>query len=175
MTAMEIAKPADNAGWSLPAPDAHGRLSIMLPFTFTKRDRIAVLAFLHEYFDSLGEGSAGVFFSGQPELRVSDRLDELADGAYIPELKVRIWLKPFDLGVSQDVEIELGTDPDTREYIARMTIACVTGTIDSWYRLNKPFVAEVRRQFLHWRAVGETQKAELFTAARKLLENRYAR
>ena len=170
MTAMEIAKPADNAGWSLPAPDADGRLSITLPFTFTHRDRIAVLAFLHDYFDSLGEGSAGVFFSGRPELRVSDRLDELADGAYIPELKVRIWLKPFDLGVSQDVEIELGTDPDTREYIARMTITRVTGTLDSWYRLNRPFVAAVRRQFLHWRAVGEAQKTELFAEARSLLE-----
>ena len=41
-TAMEIAKPADNAGWSLPAPDADGRLAFVLPFTFTKRDRIAV-------------------------------------------------------------------------------------------------------------------------------------
>ena len=170
MTAMEIAKPADNAGWSLPAPDAEGRLSITLPFTFTHRDRIAVLAFLHDYFDSFGEGSAGVFFSGPPALRVSDRLDELADGAYIPELKARIWLKPFDLGVSQDVEIELGTDPDTREYIARMTLTRVTGTLDAWQRLNKPFVADVRRRFLHWRAVGEAQKANLFAQARALLE-----
>jgi hypothetical protein len=170
MTAMEIAKPADNAGWSLPAPEADGRLSFTLPFTFTHRDRIAVLAFLHDYFGSFGEGSAGVFFSGPPELRVSDRLDKLADGAYIPELKARIWLKPFDLGVSQDVEIELGTDPDTREYIAQMTITRVTGTLDSWYRLNRPFVAAVRRQFLHWRAVGEAQKDNLFVRARSLLQ-----
>ncbi len=169
-TAMEIAKPADNAGWSLPAPDADGRLSTILPFTFTHHDRIAVLAFLHEYFDSLGEGSSGLFFSGQPVLRVSDRLDDLADGAYIPELKVRVWLKPFDLGVSQDVEIELGTDPETREYIAKMTITRLTGTLDAWYRLNKPFVTAVRRQFLHWRAVCEAQKTILFANARSLLE-----
>ena len=168
-TAMEIAKPADNAGWSLPEPDARGRLSTLLPFTFTHRDRIAVLAFLHDYFDSLGEGSSGIFFSGQPELRISERLDELADGAYIPELKVRVWLKPFDLGVSQDVEIELGTDPETREYIARMTITRLSGTLESWYRLNKPFVTAVRRQFLHWRAVGDGQKAALFDKARALL------
>ena len=167
-TAMEIAKPADNAGWSLPAPDADGRLSTLLPFTFTHHDRIAVLAFLHDYFDSLGEGSSGIFFSGRPELRVSDRLDDLADGAYIPELKVRVWLKPFDLGVSQDVEIELGTDPETREYIAKMTITRITGTLESWHRLNKPFVTAVRHQFLHWRAVGDTQKSILFAKARAL-------
>ncbi len=168
-TAMEIAKPADNAGWSLPAPDADGRLSTLLPFTFTHQDRIAVLAFLHDYFDSLGEGSSGIFFSGRPEQRLSDRLDDLADNAYIPELKVRVWLKPFDLGVSQDVEIELGTDPETREYIARMTITRLTGTLESWYRLNKPFVTAVRRQFLHWRAVGDAQKSALFAKAKALM------
>lgn len=171
MAAMEIAKPADNAGWSLPPPNADGRLAITLPFTFTHRDRIAVLAFFHDYFDSLGEGSAGVFFSGSPTLCVSDRLDDLADGAYIPALKVRVWLKPFDLGVSQDIEIDLGTDPDTREYIATMTLTRLTGTLDSWLRLNKPFVAAVRRQFLHWRAVGEDQKAVLFEKAQALLRS----
>ena len=120
---------------------------------------------------SSGEGSSGIFFSGQPGLRISERLDELADGAYIPELKVRVWLKPFDLGVSQDVEIELGTDPETREYIARMTITRLSGTLESWYRLNKPFVTAVRRQFLHWRAVGDGQKAALFDKARALLQS----
>ena len=170
MTAMEIAKPADNAGWVLPAPGADGRLRLTLPFTFTHRDRIAVLAFFHDYFDSLGEGSAGSFFSGEPRLKIADRLDDLADGAYIPALEVQVWLKPFDLGVSQRIEIELGTDPDTHEYIAEMTITRLTGTLDAWIRLNKPFVAAVRRQFLHWRAVDEEQKATLFETARMLLE-----
>ena len=81
-----------------------------------------------------------------------------------------MWLKPFDLGVSQKIEIELGTDPDTREYIAEMTITRLSGTLDAWLRLNRPFVAVVRRQFLHWRAVDDAQKEQLFDAARTLLE-----
>ena len=51
-----------------------------------------------------------------------------------------------------------------------MTLTRVTGTLDAWQRLNKPFVADVRRRFLHWRAVGEAQKADLFAQARALLE-----
>ena len=51
-----------------------------------------------------------------------------------------------------------------------MTITRLTGTLDAWIRLNKPFVAAVRRQFLHWRAVDEEQKATLFETARMLLE-----
>ena len=168
-TAMEIAKPADNAGWSLPEPDADDSLSLLLPFTFTHFDRIAVLAFFHDYFDGFGEGSAGTFFAAEPQLKIADRLDDLADNAYIPALEVRVWLKPFDLGVSQRIEIELGTDPDTKEYIARMILTRISGTREAWMRLNKPFVAAVRRQFLHWRAVDDDQKATLFAAAQALL------
>ena len=168
-TAMEIAKPADNAGWSLPEPDADDSLSLLLPFTFTHFDRIAVLAFFHDFFDGFGEGSAGIFFAGEPQLKIADRLDDLADNAYIPALEVRVWLKPFDLGVSQRIEIELGTDPDTKEFIAKMILTRISGTRESWMRLNKPFVAAVRRQFLHWRAVDDEQKAALFAEAQSLL------
>ena len=168
-TAMRIAKPADSAGWTLPAPDADGRLTILLPFTFTHDDRIAVLAFFQRYFEGFGEGGAGPFFAAEPELKLADRLDDLADGAYIPALDVRVWLKPFDLGVSQRLEIELATDPETREYIARMVLTRLTGTRDAWLRLNGPFVTAIRRRFLHWRAVSPDQKAELFAAARDAL------
>ncbi len=165
-TAMRIAKPSDSAGWTLPPPDAEGRLSILLPFTFTHFDRIAVLAFFQRYFEGYGEGGAGAFFAAEPELKISDRLDDLADGAYIPSLEVRVWLKPFDLGVSQLLQIELATDPETREFIARMVLTRLTGTLDAWLRLNGPFVAAIRRRFLHWRAVTPGQKAEFFAAAR---------
>jgi hypothetical protein len=173
-TAMRIAKPADNAGWTLPKPDADGRLSILLPFTFTHYDRIAVLAFFQRYFEGFGEGGAGSFFSAEPELKLADHTDPLADGAYIPELEVRVWLKPFDLGVSQLLQIELATDPETHEFIARMILTRLTGTLDAWLRLNGPFVAAIRRRFLHWRAISPEQKDELFTAAQALLRRTIA-
>ena len=168
-SAMEIAKPADNAGWTLPKPDEDDRIVFMLPFTFTHYDRIAVLAFFYKYFENHGEGSAGPFFSGVPVLKVADHGDPLADGAYIPTLEVQVWLKPFDLGVSQKILIELGTDPDTKEYISKMILERVTGTRDAWLRLNGPLVTLIRQHFLHWRAVPQDQKAELFEEAEALL------
>ena len=168
-SAMEIAKPADNAGWTLPKPDDDDRIVFMLPFTFTHYDRIAVLAFFYKYFENHGEGSAGPFFSGVPVLKVADHGDPLADGAYIPMLEVQVWLKPFDLGVSQMITIELGTDPDTKEFISKMTLERVTGTRDAWLRLNGPLVTLIRQHFLHWRAVPQDQKAELFEEAEALL------
>ena len=169
-SAMEIAKPADNAGWTLPAPDSDDRIVFMLPFTFTRFDRIAVLAFFHKYFDNLGEGSAGPFFAGTPVLKIADHTDPLADDAYIPCLEVQVWLKPFDLGVSQKITIELGTDPETKEFISKMILERMTGTRDAWLRLNGPMVALIRQHFLHWRAVPQDQKEELFAEAKALRE-----
>lgn len=165
-TAMQIAKPTDDAGWSLPKPDAEGRLSFLLPFTFTRSDRIAVLAFFQRYFEGFGEGGAGPFFAAEPAIKIAGRLDDLAGGAYIPAIEVKVWLKPFDLGVSQLLEIELATDPETREFIARLTLTRLTGTLDAWRRLNGPFVTAIRRRFLHWRAVTPEMKAELYAAAK---------
>lgn len=174
-TAMRIAKPSDESGMTLPEPDGEGRLSFLLPFTFTHFERIAVLAFFQRYFEGYGEGGSGPFFASEPELAVADRTDPLADGACIPALEVRVWLKPFDLGVSQHLEIALATDPDTRDYIARLTITRLTGTRDAWLRLNKPFIYAIRRRFLYWRAVSPAQKDVFFSAARDALRRRYTR
>lgn len=172
-TAMRIAKPSDDSGWRLPQPDSDDRMSIMLPFTFTARDRIAVLAFFQRYFEGYGEGGSGPFFASDPVLKLADHLDDLAGGAYIPALEVTVWLKPFDLGVSQRLQIELATDPDTREFIAKMILTRLTGTRDAWLRLNGPMVTAVRRRFLHWRAVSDEQKEEFFAQASAELRKKY--
>ncbi len=169
-SAMEIAKPADDSGWHLPHPDGDS-FCFDLPFTFGKRDRIAVLGFFHTYFINHGEGSSGPFFAGKPELRV--RFPSSADGDtdVIPMVIVTLWCKPFDLGVSQRIHIALETDPETGEYISRMTMRRLTGTHDAWQRLNGPLVARIRRHFLHWRAASEDMKAEFFVKARALIED----
>ena len=167
-SAMQIAAPAEEAGWELPAPDGD-EMHFLLPFTFSPRDRIAVLAFFHRYLADHGEGSAGGFFSDPPRLGLSGEPDSLADGAYVPQVATTIWLKPFDLGVSQELCIDLRTDEETGEFIARVTLRRLAGTRESWVRLNRPFIQRVRRQFLHWRAVVAEQREEMFQEGRKLL------
>jgi hypothetical protein len=169
-SAMQIAEPAEDAGWSLPEAEEN-TLAFDLPFTFTHKDRIAVLGFFHKFLVNHGEGSAGPFFSGHPSLTVSDKLDALADDAYIPMVQSMIWLKPFDLGVSQRMDIELGTDEDTGEYVSRVILTRVSGTRESWQRLNNTFVARLRQHFLHWRAVSDEMKEELFVEAKALLKS----
>lgn len=169
-SAVEIAKPTDDAGWTLPKPDDDDSVTFTLPFTFTHYDRIAVLSFFYKYFENLGEGSSGAFFSGPPKLTIAKDTDSLDGDSYIPRLEVQVWLKPFDLGVSQMIYIDLPTDPDTKEYISKMRLVRVTGTRDAWVRLNTPMVALIRQHFLHWRAVPKETKIEYFAQAKQILE-----
>jgi hypothetical protein len=166
-SAMEIASPTEDSGWDLPEPVGDA-LSFRLPFTFSSHDRIAVLSFFQRYLQDHGEGSSGRFFAAPPELGICSKRDPLADDGLVPCISNTIWLKPFDLAVSQKLEISLPTDGETGEFIADVTLVRISGTRESWMHLNKGFIQLIRRQFLHWRAVTDEQREEMFQEAKGL-------
>jgi hypothetical protein len=167
--ALEIAAPAEESGWKLPEPDGD-ELGLELPFTFRAKSRLAVLAFFERWFSAHGEGSAGPFLAGTPALGVSEAPDERG---LVPEVSLTVWLKPFDLAVSEQVVISVPFDAETGEYKARLRLGRLSGTREAWLRLNEAFVKNLRRHFLHWRAVGEADEKEMLEEARALLNARY--
>jgi FtsX-like permease family len=169
--AMEIAAPAEESGWKLPEP-AGDILAFDLPFNFRARGRIAVLAFFDRWLREHGEGSAGPFFASVPELGVADEPDPVTAG-HVPTMRLTVWLKPFDLAVSQEMTITTAFDPETEQYKAHLELRRLAGTRESWLRLNKRFVAVLRRHFLHWRAVPAADRQQMFEEARARLEARY--
>jgi hypothetical protein len=172
-SAMEISAPAEESGWSLPEPE-EDELEFDLPFNFSPRGRVAVLAFFKRYLSDHGEGSAGRFYAGVPEIGVSMDEEEGGGGGYIPQIVTSIWLKPFDLAVSQRMTIAMPPDPETGQHKARILLERLSGTRESWMRLNHGFVAAVRRHFLHWRAVTPQERDEMFVEARDALRETYA-
>jgi hypothetical protein len=167
-TAMKIASPSEDLGWRLPEPDGDN-LRFRLPFTFDWHDRIAVLAFFRRFFVDHGEGSSGPFFAGAPAMGLAGETDPLNDDGYIPTITVPTWLKPFDLGVSQELRIAMPTDAETGEFVADITLTRQSGTLENWKRLNHVFVGLLRKHFLHWRAVGQEERAGMFEEAREEL------
>ena len=164
-TAMEISMPAEEAGWTLKEPEGD-ELAFDLPFTFNQRDRIAILSFFHRYFQDHGEGGGGPFFAAPPACGIR----EAAEGP-VPEIATVVWLKPFDLGVSERLVISLPRDPETGEFIARIRLTRLSGTREAWMRLNHRFVGRIRRHFLYWRAVGPDERAEMFEESKATLES----
>jgi hypothetical protein len=164
-SAMEIAKPADEAGWKLPESEGD-TLAFDLPFNFLSRGRMAVLSFFDRYLLDHAEGGMGTFSAATPRLAV----ESLDSGEAIPCLETTVWLKPFDLAVSQKVTISMPRDEETGQFKARITITRLSGTRESWLRLNKSFVLLVRRHFLYWRAVGPAEQEEMFLEAKAKFE-----
>lgn len=172
-SAMEISAPAEDSGWSLPEP-LDDELAFDLPFNFGTTGRVAVLVFFERYLMDHGEGSSGRFYAGDPAIEILSEMDETLELALVPQIGCTIWLKPFDLAVSQTMVITMPPDPDTGLYKARISLMRESGTRESWMRLNKGFVAQVRKHFLHWRAVSEEERQEMFVEAKKKMEILYA-
>jgi len=170
LSAMRIAAPADESGWDIPDPEGD-TLELQLPFTFDYRDRVAVIEFFTRILQDHGEGSSGPFLSAEPTLDIAmlDDATETTADTVIPSVSATIWLKPLDLGVSQVMTIALPYDAETGEYVAVMKLDRLSGTRESWLRLNRSFLVRVRRNFLHWRAVGVEQRRNYFDAASERL------
>ncbi len=161
-TAMEIAQPAEEAGWKIPEPQ-DSTITFDLPFTFNWRDRMAVLVFCQRFLDDHGEGGSGSFYCLLPK----PILGQNENGDDAPGVETTVWLKPYDLGVSQRATITIPRDPDTGEFKAWMQLEILSGSRDAWVRLNHRYVAEMRRHFLHWRAVSEEDRQAMFEEARE--------
>jgi len=165
--AARLASPADQRKWSIPAAQGDV-MSFNLPFTFTQHDRIAVVSYFHRWLDSNGEGSSGPYFCAPPDPMVRPAPDEVRSGGLLPGIASTIWLKPFDLGVSQRMEIWLPTDPETGEYIANIRLVRLSGTSAAWGRTVAPFLSLLRKQFLNWRAATPAEREEMYREARGL-------
>ena len=65
-------------------------------------------------------------------------------------------------------------DEEAREYKVRIEIERLSGTRDSWLRLNRDFVSQIRQHFLHWRALSPEDREELFSEAKEKLEESFS-
>ena len=63
------------------------------------------------------------------------------------------WLSPFDVGVSQRVELDMSLLPDGLFYGIILRLRRLSGDVGSWRRLNRHFTDLIRRQFLIWRVL----------------------
>jgi len=166
-TASRMALPSDEMSWSMPRADGD-MMRFNLPFTFSPHDRIAVISYFYRWLDANGEGSSGSFYCAPPQLRLDHDEAEVRSKGVIPGIETTVWLKPYDLGVSQRLTIDLPTDPETNEYIAHITLERLSGTMSSWERAVMPFLGSLRKQFLNWRAVSDAERAEMFEEAKDL-------
>ena len=164
--ASKIAAPSIERSWKVPVPKGDEILA-QLPFTINKTAADGVLAYLADYFDAHQEGSIGKFSAG----KVDFFMFEDAQGRKSRGLKTVVWLTPFDLGVRQHLMLLIHPGQFEDIYEVQVVLQRLSGDDGSWYRMNRTFLTELRKQFLQWRSLTPQRMLEFVEESHRLFEN----
>ena len=116
------------------------------PFNVSESEAAATCGFLHSFFASHGGAVGGRMYT---EGIVLQRRQTPAGASY--RIDFRMWLAPYDLGVSEEVGIELApAEGAPGMYGIAIEIERLSGEQLNWRRLNGPFFNVLRRQLLIW-------------------------
>jgi ABC-type lipoprotein release transport system permease subunit len=161
--ASKIAAPSIERSWRVPLPQ-NNEIQAVLPFTINKTAAEGVLAYLADFFDAHQEGSIGKFSAAEVEaFSLPD------DQGYISRgLETTIWLTPFDLGVRQHLKLLVHPGQFPEIYEVQVVLSRLSGDDSSWYRMNRTFLTELRRQFLQWRSLSPERMLEYIEISRRL-------
>jgi len=137
--------------WRLPKPNGDV-WEFTFPFTVSDYDITGVMSFLHEHFNNFSDCSLGVFLAENTSVYTEGKTLNLAS---------RVATAPFDLGVTQ--EFQLTSLPSEIEGVdeVRIVVKRRSGTRGDWQRTNRPFISDLRKQFLIWRSL-PTATMELY-------------
>ncbi|MCE5199660.1 M28 family peptidase [bacterium] len=156
--ASEVATPAVDRSWKVPEPDGDD-WEIMLPFAVTGEQAVGVNGFLKEWFQAYEDYSIGDFVtqgvtSGESETEYGKSFS----------VGAKTWLAPFDLGVSQTVDLH--TIPTDMEdvYEVKLKITRESGDVSNWKRVNRRFLNTLRKQFLIWRTMRASEREKYLAA-----------
>jgi len=142
-------------------------MEIDLPFMFNARDRVAVIPYFMDWFENFGEGSSGEFTCRPPVAGIAT--GQPGDDA-MPVVTTTTWLKPYDLGVSQRVEVAVRHIAETGDNVATVTMTRLSGDTENWERCCYAFIGQLRKRFLTWRGIPPAEREHLFERGRQVLE-----
>ncbi len=164
--AARMAVPDVTRQWVLPPPTGDD-WRFDFPFTLPGREVAGLYQFFHYFFASHEDQSIAEFYTSGT--RLESHPTEHGRRAYT--LHLRVWLAPFDLGISQDVEMRAVPTGDRDVYQIRMDIHRISGEMNAWARVNRRFLDALRKQFLVWRTISPEGKEEYSREALAALES----
>jgi hypothetical protein len=164
--ASKIAAPSIDRTWKVPTPH-DDEIRAMLPFTINRVAADGALAYLAEYLDSHREGNIGKFATDKVE---PFGFEEPTTNVTSRALRTTVWLTPFDLGVRQQMMLLIHPGQQTDIFEVQVRLQRLSGDDGSWYRMNKTFLTELRKQFLQWRSLSPARMLEYGQQSKALFE-----
>jgi hypothetical protein len=167
--ASRMAVPDIERKWKLPEPEGD-KWHFDLPFTVLSEEALGLNIFMRDYFEAHADESASDFYTDQVNFEVTGDVSQMTgDESRKYSIEMMVWLAPYDLGVSQ--RIELMTVPAEQEeekdlYKIYLQVYRESGEIASWKRVNRRFLNLLRKQFLLWRTFNVAVRNEFHERGR---------
>jgi len=168
--AGRLAVPSNRMRWSVPTP-VNGRILDKLPFTVTDKTANGTVLYLHDYFGAHRDGAIGCFITDELSLIPMGIGDSDGPDGVLRVMKLRatVSLAPYDLGVRQAVEIAVVSTDSPEIFELDISLEHDGGQVNSWIRLNKTFLGDLRRQLLGWRNLRARRIVRYIAEARERL------
>ncbi|KPJ52062.1 MAG: hypothetical protein AMS16_06905, partial [Planctomycetes bacterium DG_58] len=164
--AAKMSVPDVTRQWKFPEP--RGDVwQFDFPFTIASKGVLGLFVFLDNYFDGYKEESIGSFYADN--IKFYSVQDTYGVG-YVVELDC--WLAPFDLSVSENVQLRALPTEDEGVTRIEMQITRKSGEVSNWQRLNRAFLTLMRKQFLIWRTVAPDVKEQYRQEGEQRLRSR---
>jgi len=160
--AGRLAAPSTKMTWKVPKPE-NDIIRDTLPFTVTGYTANGVVTYLFDYLSAHGEGSIGNFSSD--DLRT---VSVPADGVTLLGLECTVWLTPYDLGIRQAIRLMPRRTDEHDIYELDVELRRGSGPSSSWWKLNRVFLADLRKQLLGWRKLKTQRILEYIAEGREM-------
>ena len=82
-----------------------------------------------------------------------------------------VWLAPFDMGVSQFMQLEFLPTKVASVYTVEIFIQRISGQDTFWQRVNHRFINGLRKEFLLWHTLNDEAKVHHRQVAEAMLAN----
>ena len=137
----------------------------------TYQEHRSVGGFVYEYFASHRDITHGKFSTGAvafefvcetpPDDSPGD--DDCPEDACSYEeclhITSQVWLAPFDFGIMQQATLRFKPAAGEKGFLeVHVSLTRKSGESNAWYRINKTFLHQIRKQLLVWRSFDDPAK-----------------
>lgn len=160
--AAQSAVPDTVRRWS-PPPAEGDRWEFEFPFMVGEAEVVGLCGFLANYFNAYSEESIGDFYAEKV------RVVEVGENGKEYAVQLLLWLAPFDMGVSQFLQLEFLPTEISGVYTIQLFIQRISGQDTFWQRINHRFFNKLRKEFLIWHTLKDDAREYHRQSAERLL------
>ena len=161
--AARTAVPDTVRRWTPPDPSGD-HWEMEFPFMVSEGEVRGLCGFLAGYFSAYSEESIGDFYAEKVQL-----VEEAGERGPEYAVQLLLWLAPFDMGVSQFMQLEFLPTSVKSVYRVEIYIQRISGQDTFWQRVNHRFINGLRKEFLLWHTLATESKAHHRGVAEKML------